>query len=160
MVRWTIKRVWAVLLLAMLAMLACAAFAEQSANEVEVWRLEHAYWEYVKAVDLVSYRALWHENFVGWPDSSSQPVRKDHITDWITASTSKGEHLKWYLLKPAASQATENMVVTHYWLTGVWADKDGQGKPETSRITHTWIKVPSGWQIVGGMSSSEAEAMK
>ncbi len=32
MAKLNIKRVWAVLLLAMLAMLACAAFAQQSAN--------------------------------------------------------------------------------------------------------------------------------
>ncbi len=158
MAQLKVKRIWAVLLLAMLAMLACAAFAQESANEVAVWKLEHAYWEYVKAADLVRYRALWNENFVGWPYSSKRPVRKDHITDWITASTSKGEHLKSYVLKPAASHATENIVVTHYWLTGVWVDKNDKAEAETSRITHTWMRVPSGWQIVGGMSSAEAEA--
>jgi arylsulfatase A-like enzyme len=34
-----------------------------------------------------------------------------HITDWITGLTVKGLHLQWYSIEPAASQATENIVV-------------------------------------------------
>ena len=66
------------------------AAAQQSANEVAVWQLETTYWNDVKSVDLEGYRALWHKDFVGWPYSSAQPVRKDHITDWITGLTGKG----------------------------------------------------------------------
>jgi Domain of unknown function (DUF4440) len=139
--------------LAVLLIGTCAAFAGQSPEEKAVWKLEHSYWEYVKALDLESYRNLWHPNFVGWPSSSAKPARKDHITDWIAASTAKGLHLESYELKPAASQATENVVVTHYWLTERWADKDGQGKSDTIRLTHTWIRTPGGWQIIGGMAA-------
>lgn len=131
-----------------------------SANEQAVWKLETAYWNYVKAADLDGYRTLWHKDFVGWPSSSAQPARKDHITDWITASTDKGVRLQWYSIEPAASQATENIVVTHYWVTAFWADKAGKGEaPETTRITHTWIKTTTGggWQIVGGMSCPSAK---
>ena len=115
-----------------------------SSDESAAWKLEHSYWEDVKAVDLASYRALWHPNFVGWPSVSAQPVRKDHITDWITANADKGLHLKSYVLEPAASQATSNIVVTHYWMTSLWVDKEGHGDPHTSRITHTWMKVGKG----------------
>jgi hypothetical protein len=70
---------------------AVTTFAQDSAkDEAQVWNLEKAYWEYVKANDLEKYRALWRENLVGWPFVSPSPVRKDHITDWITANTSKG----------------------------------------------------------------------
>ena len=109
---------------------------------------------------MVSYRALWHPNFVGWPSISAQPVRKDHITDWISANTDKGLHLKSYVLEPAASQATGNIDVTHYWVTLLGADKEDHGDPHTSRITHTGIKVGSGWQIIGGMSLAAAEVRK
>ena len=128
-------------------------FAGQSAEEQAVWKLERSYWEYVKASDLKSYRNLWHPNFVGWPSSSAKPARKDHITDWITDSTRKGLHLKSYTLKPAASQATENVVVTHYWITEKWVDRDGRGKSDTVKLTHTWIRTPGGWQIIGGMAA-------
>ncbi|MGP8252011.1 MAG: nuclear transport factor 2 family protein [Terracidiphilus sp.] len=137
----------------------CAAMpshSQQSDNEKAVWKLESSYWEDVKALDLDSYKALWHENFVGWPYVSSQPVRKDHITDWITAHTDKGARLQWFSLVPAASQSTGDMVVTHYWLTAFWADKAGHGEPDTTRVTHTWIKTAKGWQIISGMSASIA----
>jgi hypothetical protein len=122
-------------------------------NENAVWKLENAYWEYVKALDMDHYKALWHEDFVGWPYSNSQPARKDHITDWIRAHTDKGATLAWFELKPAESQATENLVVTDYWLTSLWTDKAEHGEPFTQRITHTWIKTANGWLIIGGMSA-------
>jgi ketosteroid isomerase-like protein len=133
---------------------AFTAFAQQqSAEEGAVWRLEHAYWDYVKSLDLENYRKLWHPKFVGWPSSSQKPDRKDHITDWISAYTDKGLRPKSFTLEPAASQATENLVVTHYWLTSVWADKEGRGEPRTVKVTHTWIRTPDGWQIIAGMAA-------
>jgi hypothetical protein len=135
------------------------AFAQQqSAEEQSVWKLENAYWEYVKSLDLERYRSLWHPSFVGWPSSSAEPVRKDHITDWITAATSKGLRLESYTLEPAASQATGNVVIVHYWLTEFWADKQGRGEPDTIKITHTWIRNPDGWQIIGGMAAAATKA--
>ncbi len=133
---------------------AAPARAQQTDNEKAVWKLETTYWEDVKVLDLESYRNLWHENFVGWPYSNSQPARKDHITDWIKAHTDKRETLAWFELKPADSRATENVVVTEYWLTSLWADKAGHGEPFTQRVTHTWIKTANGWEIIAGMSAS------
>jgi len=134
--------------------LTLSAAAQQSANEQAVWKREADYWKFVKAADLEAYRGLWHDAFVGWPSSSAQPARKDHITDWITGLTAKGLRLQWYSIEPAASQATENIVITHYWVTAFWSDAKGNGEPpETNRITHTWIRTPTGWQILGGMSA-------
>jgi hypothetical protein len=45
------------------------------------------------------------------------------------------------------------MVVTSYWTTVFWVDKAGRGEPATMRVTHTWIKTATGWQIIGGMSA-------
>jgi hypothetical protein len=73
-----------------LVALALTTQLQGAQNEADLWQLEKSYWEYVKANDLEKYRALWHENFLGWPYVSSTPVRKDQITDWITANTSKG----------------------------------------------------------------------
>jgi hypothetical protein len=137
------------------------ALAEkQSADERAVWKLEQAYWKYVQAGDLESYRRLWHPNFLGWPTSSAKPKRKDHITDWITNYTQKGLRLKSYDLEPAGSQVTENVVMTYYWITDRWVDKEGQGESELNRITHTWIRTPGGWQIIGGMSAPVTQGKK
>jgi hypothetical protein len=150
---WSCRHIGYILVLPLVLMWALAAFAEQSVDEQAVWKLESAYWNYVKSLDLDKYRDLWHPNFVGWPSSSPQPARRDHITDWITAYTKKGQRLQWYHLEQAASQATENVVVVHYWLIAFWADSDGNGEPSTIRLTHTWIRTAGGWQIIGGMAA-------
>lgn len=126
----------------------------QSTEERAVWQLEHDYWEYVKAGDLESYSNLWHEDFVGWPHLSERPVRKEHVTGWIVAHMERGEKLRVCEIREAASQFTDNLVVTHYRLTGAWGDD-----PEnTSRITHTWIKTADGWKIIAGMSAPDDDS--
>jgi ketosteroid isomerase-like protein len=150
-------RVWIAVSVALCAL---QCFAQQSADERAIWKLENSYWEYVKAEDLTSYRALWHPNFVGWPSVSAEPVRKDHITDWITSNTAKGRHLAGYSLKTADTQTTGQLIVVYYWVTFAWLDKSGAREPHTLRVTHTWIKTDKGWQIISGMSSPETEGAK
>ena len=64
--------------------------AQSSADTEAVWSREKAYWQYVQANDLERYRTLWHADFLGWPSVSPEPRRKENITDWITAHTTKG----------------------------------------------------------------------
>ncbi len=135
----------------------CILFAQQTPQEKEVFKLEHDYWKFVQSNDLDSYRNLWHENFVGWPMSSAKPVHKDHITDWITAQTQQGFHLASSQLDEAASQAFGDVVITHYWITLVWAKDSGTSTQGKSRITHTWLRTAAGWKIIGGMSAPVAE---
>src|SRR5207244_9606700 len=106
--------------------LATAGFAQDSVNqEAQVWNLEKAYWEYVKTNDLEKYRALWHEDFVGWPLVSSAPVRKDHITDWITSNTSKGVKLQSYSIEQLVIQVTGDVAIDHYRIKATWANREG-----------------------------------
>jgi hypothetical protein len=49
---------------------------DSAKEEAQVWNLEKAYWEYVKGNDLEKYRALWHEDFVGWHLSVQRPSGK------------------------------------------------------------------------------------
>ena len=135
--------------------LTATSFGQNSAkDEAQVWKLEKAYWEYVKADDLEKYRALWHENFVGWPFVSPAPVRKDHITDWITSNTSKGITLHSYSIDQVAIQVTGNIALDYYRINATWADSAGaEVRTDRMRITHTWIRMDGTWQIIGGMSS-------
>jgi hypothetical protein len=127
-------------------------------NEQTLWNLEHEYWRYVQDNNLSAYSALWHKNFLGWPSVSPTPVRKDHITDWITSQTSKGFTFESGELKPAAIQMNGDTAVVCYWMTYKWLDKDGKGSPHTIRVTHTWLRDGQDWKIIGGMSMLEAEA--
>src|SRR5438046_5706611 len=139
----------------LLVTLAATVFAQDSAkDEAQIWNLEKAYWEYVKANDLEKYRALWHEDFVGWPFVSSAPVRKDHITDWITANTSKGVKLQSYSIEQLAIQVTGDIAINHYRIKADWATSEGvEVRKDTLRITHTWIRAHGTCQILGGMSA-------
>ena len=135
--------------------LAAAGFAQGAANdEAQIWSLEKAYWEYVKGNDLEKYRALWDEDFLGWPFVSSAPVGKDHITDWITANTSKGVKLQSFSIEQLAIQVTGDIAINHYRIKANWATSEGvEVRKDTLRITHTWIRTHGTWQILGGMSA-------
>src|SRR6266700_7010836 len=148
------------LLFTVVCLLATAQHALSSApsdDEQTLWNLEHAYWRYVEKNDLAGYSNLWHKDFLGWPSVSSAPVRKDHITDWITSQTSKGLAFKTGEFKPAAIQVTEDIAVACYWITFKWLDKDGNGAANTIRITHAWLRTGNDWRIIGGMSMPEPD---
>ena len=134
---------------------AAPTFGQTSATkEAQIWQLEKVYWEYVKANNLEKYRALWHENFLGWPFVNPTPVRKDHITDWITANTSKGVKLDSYSIEQLAIQVTGHIATDYYRINATWANSAGaEVKTDRLRITHTWIRLHGTWQIIGGMSS-------
>src|SRR5205823_1710167 len=135
--------------------LAAAGFAQSAANdEAQIWSLEKAYWEYAKTNDLEKYRALWHEHFLGWPFVSSAPVRKDHITDWITNNTSKGVKLQSYSIEPLAIHVIGDIAINHYRIKAHWTNSEGaEVRTDVLRIMHTWIRTPGAWQILGGMSA-------
>jgi len=141
--------------ISLVVVVATVAFGQDSSkDEAQVWNLEKAYWEYVKANDLEKYRALWHEDFVGWPLVSASPVRKDHITDWITTNTSKGISLKSYSIEELAIRATGDTIINHYRIKAHWANSEGaEVRTDTLRISHTWLRTHGTWQILGGMSA-------
>lgn len=128
--------------------------ADSAKDEAQIWDLEKAYWEYVKTSDLEKYRALWHERFLGWPFSSSSPARKDHITDWITANSSKGKKLQSYTIEQVAIQVTGDIAANHYRIKMTWSGPNPtDSKTEHFRIHHSWIRTGDTWQIIAGMSA-------
>src|SRR5207253_6010052 len=131
--------------------------SQESKDEETLWNLERAYWRYVQDNDLSAYSNLWHKDFLGWPSVNAAPVHRDHITDWITAQTSKGLVFKTGEFKPAAIHVTGDVALVCYWITFKWLDKDGNGTARTLRITHAWLKTGNDWRIIGGMSMPEHE---
>jgi ketosteroid isomerase-like protein len=141
-----------------LAMAGQAFATDTAADEQTVWAHERAYWRYVEKNDLAAYANLWHQDFLGWPSISATPVRKDHITDWITSQTSKGLTFEEGEFKPAALKVTGDVAFACYWITFRWVDKDGNGAAHTLRITHAWVRSGKAWRIIGGMSMQEPES--
>jgi hypothetical protein len=136
----------------MLAAPAAAQSRPMSAAEMEVWQLEEDYWKFAQAYDLTSYRALWHDQFVGWPSSETVPVGKSGIGGWLERRKAAGQSLRYKLRREAVRQI-EGAVVVHYSVAVDWVAKDGKAESEISRITHTWIKVDGRWTIITGMSA-------
>jgi ketosteroid isomerase-like protein len=108
----------------------------------------------VKANDFERYLTLWHADFLGWPYSSPEPARKEQITEWVTAHTSKGETLKSYEVERLKAQVTDNYATVTYRVHLIWTDKNGTVKPGNLRLIHTWLRNADGrWQIISGMGA-------
>jgi ketosteroid isomerase-like protein len=140
--------------LIVVVMAAIASAQDSAKDEAQVWNLERAYWDYVKANDLEKYRSLWHENFLGWPFVSPSPIGKEHITDWIVANTSKGLKLQSYAIEQLAIHVTGDVAINYYRIKLNWAKGEGtETRSDALRVMHTWILANGTWQIIGGMSA-------
>ena len=132
---------------------AAAAFAQRfklSPEQDQIWRMEQKYWQIVETRDREDYIALWDENFVGWPDNTPAPIRKDAIRS-ETFETVQG--LKNFQLDPKAVQVFKDVAIAFYSVTATYTRKDSSSEVVSFRISHTWRKTNGVWHIIGGMSS-------
>lgn len=119
----------------------------------EVWRMELKYWHYVEKNDTAAYNALWHKNFIGYPDSDSL-TGKDRIAGWITDVHNKKDLHYEFLLHKKLVNPFDDVVITFYDETDIWKDdKNEVASKEVYKITHTWKKFGDSWLIIGGMSA-------
>lgn len=128
---------------------------EMSAAEQAVWEREEAYWHFLKVDDWEGYLRLWDERFAGWPLVVSAPVYIDTIR--TRGGYFKNRKMLDYKLEPlSVREYSGNVVITFYRLSAHSTDKNGKDEQViTSRVTHTWMKTPQGWQIIGGMSCED-----
>ena len=134
--------------------IALAATSEEIvAQQDEVWEMEEAYWRYVKAGDVEQYVSLWHEDFVGWPCETARPFRKSQIGGWVREIRDKKIRVSYELRREAVQYFPGDIAVAHYATPMIYEYPDGavEGKGTLWKLTHTWVKVGSRWQIVGGM---------
>ena len=116
-----------------------------SPQQAEVWKQELNYSEYLKARDFKKYMSLWDDRFVGWPDYNAHPVRKQDIEQAVAEEFRAPQSLTIAAVpKPESIVVSGDVAVTYYFLSLT----DGS----SHRISHTWLKGPSGWHIIGGMS--------
>jgi len=136
-----------------------ASAAEQTDAERAVWKLEEAYWRYVKAGDVEAYIALWHDDFVGWPCFSWTPTDKAGVGNWVREIRDNRWTLN-YTFRPLASRTFGHVVVVHYAAEYVYDYGDGtrSGAGLWRKFTHTWKKVGDSWQIITGMCAAQEPA--
>jgi ketosteroid isomerase-like protein len=124
--------------------------------EDQVWEMEEVYWNHVKSDDIQSYLTLWHDDFVGWPGFSPEPMGKLNISDWIPALFADSTKSFDYKLKRmSVSSYGEDIVIIFYVVGFYFIDlKTGEKKQDNwHRITHTWKRYGDRWFIIGGMSA-------
>jgi hypothetical protein len=133
----------------------------ESQSVSEVWAREDDYWRFVKAGDVESYMSLWHEKFIGWPCDQDHHMRKSSIGGWVREIRDKKIKVASDLTREGAEDFGA-IVVVHYRFTRVDSYPDGrvEGRGRESKITHTWMRVGSTWQIIGGMCGGLAQAGK
>ena len=119
----------------------------------EVWERELLYWQFVRNNDTAGYRTLWHDNFVGYPETEKL-TGKNKIANWITdVHNTKGRRYE-FLLDKKMVNSFGDVVITFYEETDIWKnDKDEVVQQEVYKITHTWKKFGDTWLIIGGMSA-------
>jgi len=135
-----------------LAAVALISAQEMSAVQKEVWQMEESYWKDVKDLNADHYATLWHENFLGWPRDRDRPVGKNDLLQFAKHKMLES-HINSYEFLSKGVTVIGNVGVTQYSVKVLRTKKDGQTETFTSRVTHTWLKTGSTWQIIGGMSA-------
>jgi len=128
----------------------------KSQMEGEAWHMEELYWKYVQNIDTVAYKALWHDDFIGYPSFGNGVSNKSKIASWIP-DLHKDPDLKFnYILHKKASNAIEDVIIVFYDADEIWTDKQEEiVKKETFKFTHTWKKIDGQWVILGGMAAKK-----
>jgi hypothetical protein len=130
----------------------CAQEQDMSAAQKEVWQMEETYWKDVKESNAEHYASLWHPSFLGWPRDRDRPVGKKELTEG-TAKKMAASHVASYEFLSKGVTVVGNVGVTQYSVRATRVEKAGANVIYTSRVTHTWLKAGSTWEIIGGMSA-------
>lgn len=119
----------------------------------EVWQMEEKYWDLVKQNDTVSYKKLWHEDFLGYPSFGAGVGNKSTIASWIPKLHENKEQTFSYKLYKKGVNMIDDVVMVFYDADEIWTDKQKREvKKETFKFTHTWKKYGDSWLIIGGMA--------
>ncbi len=120
----------------------------------EAWQMEEKYWYYVGNNDTVSYKTLWHDDFIGYPGFGNGVSSKSGIGAWIPELQKDTNLVFSYKLYRKAVNPIEGVVIVFYDADEIWTDKQQQEvKKETYKFTHTWKKSGDTWLILGGMAA-------
>jgi hypothetical protein len=120
----------------------------------EVWHMEDLYWEYAQNNDTVTYRTLWHKDFMGYPGFAEEVADISRIGKWIP-ELHKDPDLKYsYTLRKKGSNAIGDVVMVFYDTDYFWKNNQNEiVRRQTFKFTHTWKKVDGNWLILGGMAA-------
>ena len=124
--------------------------------EDEAWHMEELYWQYVQNNDTITYKTLWHDNFIGYPSFGDGVANNSKIASWIP-KLHEDENQKFsYQLSKKASNAIDDVVIVFYDADEIWTDQTtNETRRATFKFTHTWKKYGDQWLILGGMAAAK-----
>lgn len=124
--------------------------------ENEAWKMEEKYWDYVQQNDTVSYKTLWHNDFIGYPTFGDGVSNKSKIAIWIP-ELHQDPNLKFSnKLYKKAVNAIDDVVIVFYDGELIWTDNENKVvRKVTKKFTHTWKKYGDNWLILGGMAADK-----
>jgi ketosteroid isomerase-like protein len=128
---------------------------EMSSTQQEVWRLEELRIAYISARDVQNFRAMYHQNFVGWPSRVPAPVGHSDIGGRILEAIEEERELPLIKLRREAIQIFGDVAIVHYAVSRTLNSESGEagGGGEWMKVTHTWMRVGETWKIIGGMAA-------
>ncbi|MEO6347789.1 MAG: nuclear transport factor 2 family protein [Aquaticitalea sp.] len=122
----------------------------------EVWQMEEQYWDYVQKNDTISYKKLWHDDFMGYPSFIDDVSDKSKIANWIPKLHEDPNLTFNYQLYKKGVNAIDDVVIVFYDADEIWTDKlNTVVKKERLKFTHTWKKYGNTWLILGGMAGKK-----
>ena len=141
-------------LIALAAFLSSGALASEpmSAEQMEVWAGEEAYWKYVADHDVDGFMALWHEQFIGWPcDAPATENYEDlraAVAEWFSDVAADGNKT---VIEPEAVIVDEQFAITYLAATTTVSNEAAGAETRSMKLVHTWRRTDDGWRIIGGM---------
>ena len=113
------------------------------------WAGEDRYWATKLAGDVAGYLTVFDEHFAGWPCAAERPSTKADLRA-LGTKLLEPRSLTVSLEDKAASGSGDSVVVFYRARTRQQAS-DGSIITLVRNFTHTWVKRPYGWRIIGGM---------
>lgn len=120
--------------------------------EEQIWALETDYLTYFKNAAHEKVIPMWHEKFLGWPNSEYNSNDKQGVISYLKKFAPVPGNWN-FRIERKGIQIFGNVAITHWIQHLTFSRTDGSSYTRSARITHTWIKDLGDWKILGGMSS-------
>jgi hypothetical protein len=121
---------------------------DRSADRKEIWKLENAYWEYIKKGELSKFNGLFHSEVIIWPQGVPNPTGRGGEDRMIFGQP--GFKILTYSLNPQATNMFENVAIVYYGYSFITPDK----LLHAGRMAHVWINQEGKWRIIGEFAGS------
>jgi hypothetical protein len=109
------------------------------------------------AKDIERFMRPIHERFLDWSRDSPQPGTKEELRTRMSALRDIDRGLRVITRDPLLVRIYGDVAVDFYRETDT---RTGTASPSIStvRSMHAWKRIGNGWQLLGGMSATEAIA--